>query len=114
MHEVMFYLPANDSVSHGADAMGVGDRHWGFHETGFFHPCGPGHFPVAVQGKPTCKDRVAGLLATRQNHRNAGAHRTFAHFKCAGAADQGCVPDLNTTHIRDGIRRARSSLERDA
>src|SRR5688572_27520394 len=91
--------------------MRVGDRHRALHESGFFDPCRPCHFAVAVQRKPAGENGIARAFAAREYHGYACAHWPLADLECPLAANQSCVADLYSRYVGEGVRGARISVE---
>src|SRR5712692_11480573 len=75
---VVLRLPLDDGISDNAHAVSVSNHNWTFQETGFFHPGRSRHLSVTIESKPSGKDRIFGLLATRQDSGHAGSDRTNA------------------------------------
>jgi hypothetical protein len=103
----------DDRVAHHANAVRIGDHHRTFKETGFLDPGGAGHFAVAVERPPAGKNGIAhGILPTRENGGDAGAHGAFADLKLAFAGNKRGVPDGNSGNVSYGVERARSAVKR--
>ena len=110
----MLYAPCNHSVTHYSDTVCVGDHNRAVQETGLLHPCSAGHLAVAVQGEPSGEDGIFGILAARQDGSHAGTHGADTYFQRPVAGNQGCMADLHSLHVCDGVQRARRTVKRDA
>ena len=74
--------PRDHRIARYADAVRVCDDNRSFEETTLFDPCGAGHLAISVQAKKSRVNRIVKRSVTaRQDRRNAGTHRAFAHFK---------------------------------
>ena len=68
-----------------------------FQKTRFLHPCGAGHFPVAVKGIDRRRYRcIAVFLSKRQNGCHPGADRSLADNEFPLAFHQRCLTNLST------------------
>src|SRR5437868_5834949 len=61
----VLHAPCDDGVANHADAMRVGDHDGTVEKAGLFYPGRAGHFAIAVEGEPSGKYRVFGILAPR-------------------------------------------------
>src|SRR5689334_21511219 len=73
---IVLCLPLDDGIPDDANALRVGNHHRTLQESGFFDPGSSRHLTVAIESKPSGKDRIFRLLAARQVSSHAGSDRT--------------------------------------
>jgi len=110
---VALHHPAHHRVPNDAHAVGVRDRERSFQESRFGDPRGTRHFAVAVQ-------RIGGgeygieLLSSRQDCRNAGAHRTRAALQGSVTGDERGNPHLDAADVGDCVEWGRRPVQWDS
>ena len=106
--------PRNGRIARDADAVGIRNYDRPFEEAAILNPHCASHFAVAVEAKKARINRIIKRSVTaRQNRRNPGAHRSFAHFKLSFTANQRRITDFDARDIGYRVQFSRRAFKRN-
>ena len=108
------HLPANDRVTHYADAVCIRDHDRTVDKSGVFDPMRSRHFAIAIQAEKAAEDSISRIFAARQNRGHAGAYRANASFEWAVPGNQRRVSNLHALDVGNGIEGAGIAVKSDA
>src|ERR1051325_6123836 len=107
--------PGNYSVACNSHTVRVCDHDRPFQKTTLFNPGCPGHLTVAIQPEKARINWIVERLVPSGNDRSyARTNWTLADFEFAFTTNQCGVTYFDAGHVRDGVKFAGSSIERNA